>query len=139
MPATFIETLKDRPPELSPLARYITYNGIFYMIAGAGMFFAPKAMLELQFQTELHGYEVGLSNAVGMTLLVIGWFYVMGGRTGRASFALATIVDRAIVPFMLVSLWLRGLAPPLMVLPFAVLDPLLAIGAYVLWQRERAT
>jgi hypothetical protein len=135
--STFIQTLAERPPELSRLARYTVWNGVFYMAVGAGLFAAPQSMLELQFQVPVKGYEVGLSNALGMTLLVIGWFYVMGARTGRASFALATIVDRALVPFLLGSLLLRGLVAPLMVVPFMVLDPVLALGAYLIWRKER--
>lgn len=136
--STFFETLADRPAELGRLARYTIWNGVFYMVAGAGLFLAPRSMLELQFQVPMKGYEVGLSNALGMTLLVIGFFYVMGARTGRASFGLATVVDRAFVPFLLGSLLLRDLVAPMMVVPFMILDPLLALGAFLVWRKERA-
>jgi hypothetical protein len=108
------------------------------MVVGAGLFVAPQSMLELQFRVPLRGYEVGLSNALGMTLLVIGFFYVMGARTGRASFGLATVVDRAFVPFLLGSLLLRDLVAPMMVVPFMILDPVLALGAFLIWRKEQA-
>jgi hypothetical protein len=136
--STFFETLTERPAELSRLARYTIWNGLFYMVVGAGLFVAPQPMLELQFQVPLRGYEPGLSNTLGMTLLIIGFFYVMGARTGRASFGLATVVDRAFAPFLLGSLLLRGLVAPMMVVPFIILDPVLGLGAFLVWRKERA-
>lgn len=135
--SAFLDALTDRPPELSRLARYTIWNGYLYMALGLALFVAPQGMLELQFQVPLRGYEVGLSNALGMTLLIIGWFYIMGGRTGRASFGLATVVDRALVPFLLTWLCARGQVPLLMALPFVILDPVLALGAFLIWRRER--
>ena|ERR1041384_2536800 len=136
--ATFFETLAERPTKLSRLARYTVWNGVFYMVVGAGLFVAPQSILELQFRVPLRGYESSLSNALGMTLLVIGFFYVMGARTGRASFGLATVVDRSFVPFLLGSLLLRNLVAPMMVVPFMILDPILALGAFLIWRKERA-
>jgi len=54
-----------------------------------------------------------------MVVVVVGWFYVMGGRTRAHSFCLATVVDRLLIP--------------------AFLDPLLALGAYAIWRREGAS
>jgi hypothetical protein len=72
---------------------------------------------------------------VGLTLLVIGWLYVFGGRTGAASITASSVVDRLIfVPTVLVPLALAGVFPNSL-LAFAVLDPLLAIGAWLLMRR----
>jgi hypothetical protein len=35
-----------------------------------------------------------------------------------------------------VPLWALGFGPPVLVLSFAFLDPVLAIGAHVIWRRE---
>jgi len=43
-----------------------------------------------------------------------------------------------LLPALLVPLWLLGMAAPGMVLPFSILDPLLGLGAYMIWRRERA-
>ena len=134
----FFEALWARPAELGRLSRYIVWNGVLYMVLGGALFLSPKPILELQLQVKLQGFEVGLSNALGMTLLVIGWFYFMGGRTGRPSFGLATVVDRMLVPFFLGSLVLRGLVAPMMAVPFMILDPLLGLGALFAWRREQA-
>ncbi len=46
------------------------------------------------------------------------------------------MVDRLLVPFLFLPLWVLGLGPPGLFLPFAILDPVLAIGAYVIWRQE---
>lgn len=139
-PTRFWPALWQQPPgPHSRLSRYVVANGFLYLAIGAGLYLLPAAVLaRLFFVGRLAGYEEGLARAVGVTVAIIGWFYVMGGRTRAASFGLATVVDRLLLPLLLLPLWLLGLAAPGMILPFAVLDPLLALGALLVWRAERA-
>jgi hypothetical protein len=139
-PRSFWSALWSQPPgPHSRLSRYIVANGLLYMAIGAGMYLAPVEVLERAFfLPPLSPLEQGLLRALGSVAAIIGWFYVMGGRTRAASFGLATVVDRLLVPVLFVPLWVLGLAPAGLVLPFAILDPVLAIGAYVIWRREGA-
>ena len=132
MPASkrFFATLAALPAGgLSPLSRYTVANGVLYMVLGAAMLLGPRSVLGLVLA------EPGSARLLGMMLTIIGWFYVMGGRTGADSFALATVVDRALVPVVLGGLVLTGQVAAGEVAAFAVLDPLLALGAYLLWRR----
>lgn len=134
---SFFEALTDRP-ELSKLSKYTVANGLVYMVFGAAILLLPADMLSTMFMADgWQGFEEGWARMVGFSVLVIGWFYVMGGRTGTASFALATVVDRAIVPFAMLGLWATGKVTASMVMAVAVLDPLLAIGALLIWRSER--
>ena len=136
--AGFFETLTQRPDTLSKLAKYTIANGLLYLAIGFSALLAPPALLDVLMFAELGGYEAGLIKALGVTVAVIGWFYVMGGRTGATSFGLSTVVDRLLLPFLLVPLVLTGMVEPMMVIPFAILDPVLGIGAYLIWRSERA-
>lgn len=135
---SFFTALWARPAVLSRLSRYTIGNGILYLVLGAGFYLSPEWLLELQFMAELEGYDVGLCHTLGGTLFVIGWFYVMGGRTGAASFGLSTVVDRALVPLLFGPLVVLGEVAPMMLVPILILDPLLAIGAYLVWRSERS-
>jgi hypothetical protein len=73
---------------------------------------------------------------MGMTVAVIGWLYVFGGRSGGRQVVAASVVDRLVlVPAVLVPLAMAGVFPHLMI-TFAILDPLLGIGAWLLLSAE---
>lgn len=130
----FFHALWALPPGgLSPLSKFIVTNGVFYLAAGVLTVIAPPLLpMEVLGITPSTAGSVQMS---GVLLAIVGWFYVMGGRTGAVSFALATVVDRLLVPFVVVPLvWWSGASP--MALGFAVLDPMLALWALALWRRQ---
>ena len=78
------------------------------------------------------GHEEGLIRVIGMTVAVIGWLYLFGGRSGARQIIAASVVDRLVlVPAVLVPLAIAGVFPHLL-MTFAILDPLLGIGAWAL-------
>jgi hypothetical protein len=82
------------------------------------------------------GDEQGLVRVIGLTLVVIGWFYVFGGRTGGRQFSAASVVDRLIfVPLVTLPAAISGVFPHLLV-AFTILDMTLAAGAWVLLRRS---
>jgi hypothetical protein len=81
------------------------------------------------------GHEQALMRVIGLTIVVIGWLYFFGGRSGSRQFVTASVVDRLVfVPAVLIPLTVAGVFPHLF-LTFAVLDGVLAIGA---WGTARA-
>jgi len=82
------------------------------------------------------GHEQALMRVIGLTVVVIGWLYFFGGRSGARQFIAASVIDRLIfVPAVLIPLSIAGVFPRLF-LTFTLLDALLAIGAWVLLARE---
>lgn len=111
-------------------------NGILYMASGASMLLMPDVLRSMFMEPAFVGREEGLVRLVGMMLTIVGWFYFFGGRSGARQIVAASILDRVIlVPIVLVPLALLGVFPNLM-LTFAVLDPLLAVGAWRLLHKE---
>lgn len=85
----------------------------------------------------LAGQEESLMRVVGLTVIIIGWFYVFGGRSGSRQVVAASIIDRLLfVPLVIVPLALTGTFPHLL-LSFAIFDATLALGAWALLRRER--
>ena len=76
---------------------------------------------------------------IGLTIMVIGWLYLFGGRSGARQFVAAFVIDRLVfVPVVLVPLATAGVFPHLL-MTFAILDASLAIGAWALrWSRMSA-
>lgn len=132
---SFFSTLLTRGPA-TPLSRYTVWNGAFYMATGLLLFAWPGAAQTLFLAPPFEAHEGGFVRMLGFVVVVIGWFYVMGGRTGADSFGLSTVVDRLLVPFFLVPLGVTGAVDPHLALPFAILDPVLGLGAYLVWRRQ---
>ncbi len=79
----------------------------------------------------------GLVRAIGLAVLVIGWLYLFGSRTGGQQVVAASVVDRLIfVPLVLLPLAIAGIFPHVC-LAFTALDVSLAVGAWLLLRRER--
>lgn len=133
----FFQTLLE-VPRRTPLSRSTVWSGVFFLVNGALLYAWPGAAQTLFFAAPFQGQEAGLVRMLGLVLAVVGWFYVMGGRTGSDSFGLATVVDRALLPLFLVPLALTGAVDAHLALPFAVLDPLLGFGAFLVWRRQGA-
>lgn len=121
----------------STLYRYTVWNGIAYLAIGASMYLAPGLVRVLLFMPPFQGYEEGYLRLVGVAVAVIGWLYVFGGRARSESFGLCSVVDRMLLPVLLLPLAVMNLAPAGPVIAFSILDPLLAAGAYLIWRRER--
>jgi hypothetical protein len=132
----WIEVMLSAPDEpLTPLARYTQVNGLLYLALGVVVYAWPGVM-GLVGAGPLEGQEPALYRMLGLAIAIIGWFYVIGARTNRDSFGLATFADRILVPFFALPLVFTGQVDPMLVLPVAILDPILGIGAFVIWKRQ---
>jgi hypothetical protein len=129
---SLMETLLERPANLSIASKYTAMNGIVYLSAGALLILWPGAVHAIFRDRAFVGDEQGLIRAMGMTVVVIGWLYLFAGRSGSRHAVAASVIDRlTIVPLVLLPLAAYGVFPHLFVL-FALLDMSLGIGAWVL-------
>lgn len=134
--STMLETPAGPP---SALSRYTFWNGVMYLVVGLTLYFVPDLVRTLLLMAPFSGQEQGYTRLLGVAVAVIGWFYMFGARTRADSFAMSTVADRIAVPVLLLPLWFTGQVQAGLVLSFALLDPLLALGAYLIWRRQRAT
>lgn len=131
-----VKDLLERPAVLSTGAKYAIVNGLIYLGAGLTFILWPGAVQTLFMDRAFVGDEQGLIRVIGLTLLVIGWLYVFGGRTGARQFSAASVIDRLIfVPLVTVPLVIAGVFPHMLV-AFTVLDMSLAVGAWILLRRS---
>jgi hypothetical protein len=130
-----VKSLLESPAVLSTASKYTALNGIIYLAAGALLIVWPGATQTIFMDRAFVGDESGLMRAIGMAVVVIGWFYLIGGRSGARQLVAASVLDRlTLVPVVLVPLALAGVFPHLLMV-FAILDVTLAIGAWVLFGR----
>jgi hypothetical protein len=131
-----IDDLRERPATLSTASRYTVMNGFIYLAAGVLLIVWPGAAQALFMERAFVGDEGGLFRVLGLTVVVIGWLYLFGGRSGGRQVVAASVVDRLIfVPVVLVPLAIVGVFPHLL-LAFAALDVTLAVGAWMISGRN---
>ena len=121
-----------RPSDLCTASKYTVINGVIYLGAGVLLIAWPGATQTLLMDREFVGHEQGLVRVIGLSVVVIGWLYLFGGRTGGRQVVAASVIDRLVfVPIVLLPLAFTGVFPHLLV-AFTILDMTLAIGAWVL-------
>jgi hypothetical protein len=134
---SLVTDLLAKPPRLTRSSKYTVVNGLCYLAAGVLLIIWPGVVQALLRDPAFAGQEEALMRVIGLTIAVIGWLYVFGGRSGARQVVAASIVDRlTFVPLVLVPLALSGIFPHLL-LSFTILDASLALGALALLRRER--
>jgi len=135
---SLLSDLLAPPQNQTAASRFTTGSGLFYMASGAIFLLWPAAAQALFQEPPFVGQESVLFRIVGMMLVVIGWFYFFGGRSGSRAFIAATVVDRLVlVPVVLVTAAMNGVFPHILS-TFAVLDPALAAIAWYLLSDRRS-
>jgi hypothetical protein len=133
---SLITDLLEKPPTLSTASKYTAMNGVVYLAVGALLVAWPGSTQTLFMEPAFVGHEEGLIRVIGLTIVVIGWLYLFGGRSGARQFVAASVIDRLVfVPAVLVPLAIAGVFPHLLV-TFAIFDASLAIGAWVFLGRK---
>ncbi len=133
---SLIKVLLEKPPTLSAASKYTAINGLVYLGFGALLIAWPRATQALFMDQPFVGHEEALIRVIGLTIVVIGWFYLFGGRSGARQIVAASVVDRFVfVPAVLLPLAIAGVFPHLLA-TMAILDLSLAVGAWVLLGRK---
>jgi hypothetical protein len=128
--------LLERPFDQAITSKYTAMNGLIYLGFRALVLVWPGMVQAIFGDAAFVGNEAALIRIVGMTVMVIGWLYLFGGLSGGRRIVAASVLDRVVlVPLVLVPLAIAGVFPRFL-LTFAVLDPTLALGAWVLLRRS---
>jgi hypothetical protein len=133
---SLMKELLEQPAASTTASKYTALNGVAYLVIGVVIIVWPGAIQTLFMEPAFVGREEGLIRVIGLTIVVIGWLYLFGGRSGARQFVVASVIDRLLfVPLVLLPLAIVGVFPHLLV-TFTIFDALLAIGAWVLLSRE---
>jgi len=134
---SLIEDLLERPFDQAITSRYTAMNGLIYLGAGTSVLIWPGMVQTIFRDAPFVGNEAALLRVMGMAVMVIGWLYLFGGLSGGRRIVAASVLDRVVlVPLVLVPLAIAGVFPHFL-LAFAVLDPTLGIGAWLLLRSNR--
>ena len=128
---SLMKDLLERPFDQPITSKYTAMNGLIYLGFGALVLIWPGMVQTIFRDAAFVGNEAALIRVTGMTVMVIGWLYLFGGLSGGRRIVAASVLDRVV----LVPLAIAGVFPHFL-LAFAVLDPTLGIGAWLLLSRS---
>jgi hypothetical protein len=133
---SFMSDLLEMPASRTTASKYTAMNGFIYLGLGALFLLWPDAVQTIFRDEPFTGHEGALFRVIGLTVMVIGWLYLFGGRSGSRQVVAASVLDRWIlVPLVLVPIAIAGVFPHVL-LAFALLDASLALGAWILRRRK---
>jgi hypothetical protein len=133
---SFMSDLLEMPASRTTASKYTAMNGFIYLGLGALFLLWPGAVQTIFRDEPFTGHEGALFRVIGLTVMVIGWLYLFGGRSGSRQVVAASVLDRWIlVPLVLVPIAIAGVFPHVL-LAFALLDASLALGAWILRRRK---
>ena len=133
---SFMSDLLEMPASRTTASKYTAMNGFIYLGLGALFLLWPEAVQTIFRDEPFAGHEGALFRVIGLTVMVIGWLYLFGGRSGSRQVVAASVLDRWIlVPLVLVPIAIAGVFPHVL-LAFALLDASLALGAWILRRRK---
>ena len=131
-----IAALRESPANLSAASKFTSACGLLYLASGALLLLWPAVVQKIFLDPDFVGNEATLMRIIGLTVAVIGWLYIFGGRSGGRQIVAASILDRVVlVPLVLLPVVISGVFPHTLLM-FAVLDPALALVAWRLLARE---
>src|SRR5450432_3603292 len=113
---SLLNELLEKPADLSTASTYTVMNGVLDFGTGA-LFIAWPNLVQVLFRDPAFvGHERALFRVIGLMLVVIGWLYVFGGRSGARQAVASSVIDRLIfVPAVLIPLAVAGVFPHLFV------------------------
>jgi hypothetical protein len=91
---SFLNDLRHKPPGLTAASKYTALNGIGYLVVGVLLIFWPGVIQMVFREPAFVGHEQAPMRVIGLTIVVIGWLYFFGGRSGARQFIAASVVDR---------------------------------------------
>src|ERR1700688_1041252 len=100
---SYVTDLLGKPPGLSAASKYTAMDGLLYLATGALLVAWPGVTQTIFMDAPFVGHEEPLIRVIGLTLAVIGWLYLFGGRSGARRIVAASVIDRIVfVPAVLV-------------------------------------
>jgi hypothetical protein len=129
----------EKPADLTTASKYTAFNGFVYCGLGLGLILWPGVIQTVFRERAFVGDEQGLFRVIGFAVLLIGYYLVIGGRSGSRQATAASVIDRwTIVPLVLLPIAISGVFPHFL-LVIVIVDVCLATSTWMVLRRADTT
>lgn len=125
-------------PGQSRSARTVELFGWLIFLEGPVMLVAPHFAASLLHLPALNDQAANYFRLLGLPIGGLGMLYIVSGRLNAEGFVFASLLDRPLVPIVMLILWRLGIIPGPLALVFVIQDLgsfLWTLGA---WRAERS-
>jgi hypothetical protein len=103
-------------------SRSVEYFGWLDLVLGLILLFVPHGAAALLHLPALTANDSDHLRLIGALVCALGLLYIISGRLNSEGFALASLLDRPLVPLIMAVLWLRDILPGPLALAFSISD-----------------
>lgn len=111
-----------RPGPLTLVSRSIEIFGYVDLVLGVLILIATRFTAAVFRLPPLSSLDVSLLHVVGVLVTILGALYIMNGRLNVLSFAVGSLLDRPLVPLIMLVLWYRRILPGPLAAAFSIVD-----------------
>lgn len=127
-----------RAPDQRRSARTVELFGWLILLEGLLILFTPGFVIALLQIPALSEAAENYLRLAGVLVSGLGMLYVVSGRLDDRGFVFASLLDRPLVPFVMLALWYLGFLPWQLAVAFSVQDFGSFLWTYSIWRREEA-
>jgi hypothetical protein len=127
-----------RAPGRSRTALTVELFGWLILLEAPIMILAPQFAASLLRLPALDAPAVNYFRLAGLLVGGLGLLYIASGRLNSREFAFASLLDRPLVPFVMLAFWWLGVIPGSLALIFTLQDGISFIWTLLTWRAERS-
>jgi len=127
-----------RAPGQSRTARTVEVFGWVILFEGSVMLLAPYFAASLLNLPALSDQAANYFRILGLPVGGLGMLYIASGRLNSEGFAFASLLDRPLVPIVMLLLWKHEIIPGALALMFSVEDTVSFLWTLLTWRSERS-
>ena len=125
-------------PGQSRSARTVEVFGWLIFFEGPVMLLAPHFAASLLHLPALNEQAANYFRLLGLPVGGLGMLYIVSGRLNADGFVFASLLDRPLVPFVMLVLWRLDIVPGPLALAFTLQDASSFFWTLITWRSERS-
>ena len=117
-------------------ARTVEIFGWIILLESVVILFFPHFVASVLHMPELNLQGANFFRLAGLLIGGLGMLYIVSGRLNASGFVFASLLDRPLVPFIMLILWYVDVIPGTLALAFAIQDGASFLWTLHAWKRE---
>jgi len=117
-------------------AKTVEIFGWLILIESAFILFAPHFVAAVLHMPDLNIQSTNFFRLAGLLVGGLGMLYIVSGRLNATGFVFASLLDRPLVPFIMLLLWYLDIIPATLAIAFALQDGISFLWTFLTWKQE---